>query len=98
MEEDNHKHAQLSHKSLGKQKQWLRTILFTYLAVNDSLGQIKLADHAKWDGATAWLCVVKLALEQDSVDPLLLGEDLGGACTSGSSSDDGNLVLHAQST
>ena len=68
----------------------------TYLAVNDTLGQVKLADHAEWDGAAAWLGVVELALEEDSVDSLLLSEDLSGASTGGSSSNDCDLVLHAQ--
>ena len=63
------------------------------LAVDDSLGDVELADHAKGDGTAAGLGVVHLALEHDGVDVLLLGEDLGGAGTGGSATNDGNLVL-----
>ena len=73
------------------------TTATTYLAVNDSLGNVKLSDHAERDGTSARLGVVKLTLKEDGVNALLLGKDLGGAGTGRSSSDDGDLVLHGQS-
>lgn len=72
--------------------------IVTYLAVDNSLGEVELADHAEWDGTTARFGIVQLALKQDGVDSLLLGEDLGGAGSRWTSSDDSNLVLHAEST
>jgi hypothetical protein len=68
----------------------------TYLAVDNTLWEVKLADHAEWDGTTAWLGVVHLTFKQDSVDSLLLSENLGGACSRGTSSDNSDLVLHAE--
>ena len=68
----------------------------TYLAVNNGLGNVEFTDHAEGNGTTARLGIVKLTLEQDGVDALLESEDLGSAGSGRSSSDDGNLVLHAQ--
>ncbi|EJK54207.1 hypothetical protein THAOC_26224, partial [Thalassiosira oceanica] len=48
-------------------------------------------------GPAARLGVVHLPLEEDGVDVLLLGEDLGGAGAGRSATDHGNLVLHAES-
>jgi hypothetical protein len=68
----------------------------TYLTVNNGFGKAELADHAKRNGSSARLGIVKLALEHDGVNVLLLGEDLGSACSGRSSSNDGDLVLHAE--
>jgi hypothetical protein len=70
----------------------------TYLAVNHTLGKIEFSNHAKWDGTSAWLGVVQLALENNSVDALFLGKDLGSAGSGRASSDNGDLVLHEKST
>lgn len=74
----------------------MRRIHVTYLAVDDTFGNAEFTNHTKWDGSSAWLGVVKLTLEHDSVDSLLLGEDLGSASSRWSSSDDSNLVSHIQ--
>jgi hypothetical protein len=49
----------------------------TYLSVNNGLGKVELADHAKRNGSSARLGIVELALEHNGVDVLLLDEDLG---------------------
>ena len=69
---------------------------FTYLTINDTLGDVEFTNHAKRDGSSAWLGVVKLALKHDSVDSLFLSEDLSSAGTGWSSTNDSNLVLHVQ--
>lgn len=68
----------------------------TYLTVNDGFGEVEFTNHAERDGATAGLGVVELAFEEDGVDALLLGEDLGGARARRTTTDDCDLVLHAQ--
>ena len=67
-----------------------------YLTVNNGLGEVELADHAKWDGTTTWLGIVQLTFEEDSVDSLLLSEDLGSTGTGGSTTDNSDLVLHLE--
>jgi len=68
----------------------------THLAINDGFGEVKFADHAQRDGTTAGLGVIELTLDKNGIDSLLLGEDLRGAGPSGSTADDGDLVLHAE--
>ena len=63
------------------------------LAIDDGFGDVELADHAKGDGTAAGLGVVHLPLEEDGVDALLLGEDLGRAGSGGTATDDCYLVL-----
>ena len=67
-----------------------------YLTVNNGLGEVELADHAEWDGTTTWLGIVQLTFEEDSVDSLLLSEDLSSTGTGWSATDNGDLVLHLQ--
>ena len=67
-----------------------------HLAIDGGLGDVELPDHAEGDGPAAGLGVVHLALEEDGVDVLLLGEDLGGARAGGSAPDDRDLVLHVE--
>jgi hypothetical protein len=69
----------------------------TYLTVHNALGHVELADHAKRNGSSARLGIVELALEHDGLDVLLLGEDLGSACSGWSSTNDGDRVLHGES-
>lgn len=71
--------------------------LSSYLTVNDRFGDVELSNHAKWDGTSAWLGVIKLTLEENGVDVLLLGEDLSSTSSRRSSSNNGNLVPHVQS-
>jgi hypothetical protein len=69
----------------------------TYLTVDNTLGEVELSDHAKRNGSSARLGIVELALEHDGVNALLLGKDLGGACSRRSSANDGDRVLHGES-
>lgn len=68
----------------------------THLTVNSRLGNIKLSNHAKRDGSTAGLGIVHLPLEHDGLNVLVLREDLGSAGSRGSSSNNGDLVLHVE--
>jgi hypothetical protein len=95
-----HSASHIHNSKLSPTKQGILTQILneeeSYLAVDNSLGEVELADHAKWDGSTAWLGVVKLTLEKESVDILLRGEDLSGASSSWSSPDNGDVVFHVQ--
>ena len=61
-----------------------------------SLGKVEFTNHAKWDGSTAWLGVIQLALKENGVDSLFLSKNLGSTSSRRSSSDNGDLVLHAK--
>ena len=67
-----------------------------YLAINDALGNVEFANHAKRNGTSTWLGVVELAFKENGVNSLLLGKDLSSASTRWTSSNDRNLVLHVQ--
>ena len=71
--------------------------IVTYLAIDDGFRDVEFTNHAKRDGSSAWLGVVHLTLEEDSVNSFLLGKDLGGASARRSSSDNSDLVLHFKS-
>ena len=75
----------------------MNTVMVTYLTINNGLWEIEFTDHTKGDCTTTWLGVIKLALEKDSVNALLLCEDLGSASSRGPPSNNGNFVLHAES-
>ena len=48
----------------------------TYLTVNNSLGHVELSNHTKRDFSYTWLSIIHFTLEHNSVDSLLLCEDL----------------------
>jgi hypothetical protein len=68
----------------------------THLAIDRRLGNVKLSNHTKRNGATTWLGIVHLTFEEDSVDVLLLGEDFGSACSGRSTTHYRHLVLHVK--
>mmetsp|Transcript_8947 Transcript_8947/g.37885 ORF Transcript_8947/g.37885 Transcript_8947/m.37885 type:complete len:469 (+) Transcript_8947:245-1651(+) len=65
------------------------------LAVDDLLGEVKLANHAQGDGTAAGLAVVHLALDQERL-AAALRERLRGARARGAAADDGDAELAAQ--
>ena len=75
----------------------VNTVMVTYLTINNGLWEIEFTDHTKGDCTTTWLGVIKLALEKNGINILLLSKDLGGAGSRGPSSNNCNLVLHAES-
>ena len=68
----------------------------TYFAVNLVFGDVELSDHTERNSTTARLGIVHLTFEEDGINALFLGEDLGGASTGRTSTDDSDLVLHAE--
>mmetsp|Transcript_16662 Transcript_16662/g.33604 ORF Transcript_16662/g.33604 Transcript_16662/m.33604 type:complete len:315 (+) Transcript_16662:593-1537(+) len=66
------------------------------LTVDLVFRNVELSDHAERNGTTTRLGVVHLAFEENGVNSLFLGKDLGSAGTGRSPTDDGDLVLHAE--
>lgn len=68
----------------------------SYLSVDDRFGNVEFTDHAKGDGTSAGLSIIKLTFKEDGIDTLFLGKDLSGASTGWSTTNDSNLVSHIQ--